>query len=110
MIRLGIVGGFPSEETVAGLYLLDHIGLIVSAGSYWLYRIVWIISSGSYQETLAFMRWLVFYWMYRTDGLYSTLMGRGWDGPTLAGARTGTPPLMPEQERHHWLLRGVGMW
>ena len=37
-------------------------------------------------------------------------MGRWWDGMTLAGARTGAPPLAPEQERHHWLLRGGGLW
>ena len=56
------------------------------------------------------MSWWVFYWMYRTDGLDSTLIARGWDGRTLAGVRTGAPPLAPEQERHHWLLRGGGRW
>ena len=30
--------------------------------------------------------------------------------PVLAGAGTGAPPLAPEQERHHWLLRGGGLW
>ena len=34
MIRLGLVGGFPSEDRLAGLYRLD-----VSAGSYRLDRI-----------------------------------------------------------------------
>ena len=29
MIRLGLVGGFPSEETMAGLYQPDRIGCIV---------------------------------------------------------------------------------
>ena len=29
MIRLGLVGGFPSEETLAGSYRLDRIGRIV---------------------------------------------------------------------------------
>ena len=27
-----------------------------------------------------------------------------------APAGTGAPPLAPEQERHHWLLRGGGLW
>ena len=43
------------------------------------------------------------------DGLDGALLGRGWDLPTLAPAGTGAPPLAPEQERHHWLLRGGGM-
>ena len=30
------------------------------------------------------------------------LLGRGWDGRTLAPAGTGAP----EQDIHHWLLRG----
>ena len=38
------------------------------------------------------------------------LVGQGWGGPTLVGAGTGAPPLAPEQERHHWLLRGGGLW
>ena len=42
-------------------------------------------------------------------------MGRRWDGggmkgPTLAGAGTVAPPLAPEREHHHWLLRGGGRW
>ena len=42
MIRIGLVGGLPSEETLAGLYRLDFIGWIgwiVLDGSYQLYRI-----------------------------------------------------------------------
>ena len=31
-------------------------------------------------------------------------------GPTLVGARTGAPPLDPEQERHYWILRGGWWW
>ena len=31
-------------------------------------------------------------------------------GPTLAGNGTGAPPLAPEQECHHWLLRGGRRW
>ena len=45
-----------------------------------------------------------------TDGIEGTLVGRGWDGGTLAGSRTGAPPSEPEQERHHWHLRGGGRW
>ena len=55
-------------------------------------------------------RWLVTDCKGHTDGLDGTLVGRGWDGPMLAGARTGVPPWAPEQESHHWLLRGGGRW
>ena len=54
MIRLGLVGGFRSEETLDGSYRIDRIGWIVwivSAGSYWLDCIgwiVWIVSAGLY--------------------------------------------------------------
>ena len=34
MIRLGLVGGFPSEETLAGSYQLECIGWIVLARLY----------------------------------------------------------------------------
>ena len=44
------------------------------------------------------------------DGLDEALVVRGWHGPTLAGVGTGAPALFPEQERHHWLLRGGGPW
>ena len=53
-------------------------------------------------------RWLVTDYKGHTDGLDGTLLGRGWDGQTLAGAGTGAPPLATEQERHHWLLSGGG--
>ena len=33
------------------------------------------------------------------------LMGRWWDGQTLAPADAGVPPWAPEQERHRWILR-----
>ena len=55
MIRLGIVGGFPSEDRLAGLYRLDIIDWIVwivwivSSVSYRLDCIVYIVSAGSYQ-------------------------------------------------------------
>ena len=44
------------------------------------------------------------------NGLDGVLVGRGWEGPTLAPAGTGVPPLAPEQECRHWLLRDVGLW
>ena len=44
-----------------------------------------------------------------TEGMDGALVGRGWDGPTLAPAGTGAPPLAPEQELHRWLLRGGGL-
>ena len=51
--------------------------------------------------------------MYETDGTYGLggeLVGQGWDGPTLAPARTGAPPWALEQEHHRWLFRGGGLW
>ena len=81
-----------------GLYRL--IDWIVS------YRLDRIVSSGLYQETLDFMRSLVCYCHDGTDGLYGALVGRGWYGPTLAGARTGVPPLALEGRR----LVGGGGW
>ena len=44
------------------------------------------------------------------DGKDGALVERGWGGPTLAPSGTGVPPLASERERHHWLLRGGGMW
>ena len=43
------------------------------------------------------------------DGLDGAMVGQGWDGRTLAGAGTGAPPWAPEQESHHWLLRGSAL-
>ena len=37
-----------------------------------------------------------------TDGLDEALVGLGWYGRSLVPAGTG----YPEQEHHHWLLRG----
>ena len=45
-----------------------------------------------------------------TDGMDGALVGRGWDGWTLAGARTGAPPWTSEQELHRWILRGDGLY
>ena len=107
-------GSFWSEET------LDHI--VSSAG---LYRIVrWIVSYPQLDRIVSdeldrivsagsgntgFYA-LAGYWLDGTDGLDGVLVGRGWDGPSLAPAGTGAPPWEPEQERHWWLLRGGGLW
>ena len=60
------------------IFWLDCIDLL--SGSYrigWivLYQLYRIVSAGLYQETLAFMRWLVTGWMGRMDW-----MGHWWDG------------------------------
>ena len=84
---------------------------IVSSGSYCIVLIVsyCIISDGS-EHWLLCAVWLLPGW----DGWYRWtgwgVGGPGWDGPTLAPARTGAPPWAPEQERHRWLLRGGGIW
>ena len=64
-------------------YRLDRT---LSAGSY---RIGWIVSgnTGFYA--------LDGYWMDGTDRLNGALAGRGWGGPTFAGAGMGAPPLAP---------------
>ena len=88
---------------------LDHIespGLdrSVLAGSY---CIGWFVSGNNGFYALAG------YWMDGmdgTDGIDGKLMGQGCNGPTLAGARVGAPPLAPERERHHWILRGGRLW
>ena len=66
-------------------YRLDRIvstGLyrIVSARLYRIlsYRLDRIVSSGLYQETLAFMRWLINVWMRRMGRM--DWMGRWWYG------------------------------
>ena len=66
-------------------YRLDHI---VSAG---LYRIVWISKHWIYA--------LAGYSLDGMDGLDGALVGRGWDGPKLAPAGTGAPPLPLEGKR-----------
>ena len=50
------------------------------------------------------------YWLDGTDGLDGALVGRKWDGRTLAPAVMGAPPRALEQERHRWLLRGDRLW
>ena len=58
------------------------------------------------EDTSAFMRWMVTARMGRMGRMDWMgrwwLVGRGWDRRTLAPAGTGAP----EQERHHWILRG----
>ena len=44
-------------------------------------------------------QWLVTDCKVHKDVLDGTLVGRGWDGPTLAGAGTGAPPLDLEGQR-----------
>ena len=74
---------------------LDRI--VLPAGSYcigWigLYHICWTISGNAVFYALAG------YCLYGTDGmdvLDGALVGQGWDVTTLAGARTGAPPLAP---------------
>ena len=73
-----------------GWIILYWMGHIVSAGSYF---IGWIVSGNTGFYALAG------YWMdltERTDGLDGALVGRKWDGTTLAGAITGAPPLAIE--------------
>ena len=105
---------------------MDHI--VSSTGSDGLYRIVsWIVlyfwldlilsagldrivSDGS--GNTGFYA-LAGYWLDDTDGtdgLDGALVVREWEGWTLAPAGTGAPPWTPEQERHHWLLRGGRLW
>ena len=90
-------------------YWLDRI--VSSSGSY---RIGWIgsyriISAGS-EHWLLCAGWLLPGWDGWDGWTGGALVGRGWDGPTLAPARTGAPPWAPEQERHRWLLRGGRLW
>ena len=81
----------------------------------WLDSIVSYCCSGQ-TGFYALGRWLVIDFKGHTDGLDGmdgldgTLVGRGRDGQTLAGSGTGAAPLAPEQECHHWLLRGGGWW
>ena len=81
---------------MAGLYWL--IGWIIL---YWLDRIIlagsysigWIVSGNTGFYSLAG------YLIDGMDGLDGTLVGWGWDGPTLAGAETVAPPLTFEGRR-----------
>ena len=101
MIRLVIVGAFPLEQTISGLYRIDRIGLIVFAGSYQLDRIGWITSV------------LVLVLIGKTE--FYTLAGLilyGWNGWTVwdvGGTGVGwrnRRKQAPEHERHHWRWNG----
>ena len=78
---------------MAGLYciigwiVLYQMDRIIPYGSY---RIVWMVSGNTGFYVLDG------YWLDGKDGLDGKLVGQGWDGPTLAGARTGAPPSEPE--------------
>ena len=80
---------------IVSYHRLDRI--VLPAGSYcigWigLYHFYCIISGNAVFYALAG------YCLYGTDGmdvLDGALVGQGWDGPTLVGARTGAPPLAP---------------
>ena len=81
------------------------IGWIVS------YQLDRIISAGfvSYRLDRIRKHWfyaLAGYWLDGADGLDGKLVGQGWDGPTLAGAGTGAPPLALEGQR----AVGSGGW
>ena len=76
-----------------GLIILYWLDCIVLAGLYSIDCFL-AVNTGFYA--------LACYWMYgtdRTDGLDGTFEGRGWDGPALAGARTGAPTLALEGGR-----------
>ena len=92
------------------IHRLDLIGL--SAGSYCIGWIVLYQLDRIVLSRLYCIGWIIsgntgFYALYgycmdgmdRTDGLYGTLVRRGWDGPMLAGAGTGAPTLAIEGRR-----------
>ena len=81
-------------DRIAGLYCIGWIGS---------YRIV---SAGSGKTGFYALAGYCLDGTDGTDGLDGVLVGRGWDGRTLAPAGTGAPPWAPEQERHRWFLRG----
>ena len=93
---IGNTGSYPIIDWIVSYCRLDRI---VSAG---LDRIV-LDGSG-----ITGFYALAGYWLDEMDGLDGELLERGWDRRTLSPARTRVPPWAPEQERHHWLLRGGG--
>ena len=102
---MGLEWVFLIRGDTGSYRFIGFIGWIVYY--FWLDRIV---SAGS--GNTGFYA-LDVYWLYGkdgTDGIYGTLVGRGWYGPMLAVAETGAPPLSPKRERRHWLLRGGGLW
>ena len=103
-MRIGLGWVFMIRGDDCWIVLAYWLDSIISDG---LYCIGWIVSrnTGFYE--------LAGYWLNGTegtDGLDGTFVGQGWGGRTLEGAGTGAPPLAPERERHHWLLRGGRLW
>ena len=82
--------GLSDRSYRIGWIVLYRLNRIVLAG---LYCIGWIISGSTGFYALAG------YWLDGTDGLDGMLVRRGWDGPTLAGARTGALTLDLEGRR-----------
>ena len=86
-----------------------------------LYRINWIVS---YRLDRFVSYRLYCIWKHRILCAGWLLPGwDGWDGWTgwdigktgegcneVTWFQMGDPPLAPEWERHHWLLRGGGLW
>ena len=108
-LRIGLGWVFLIRGDASWIILAYWLDRILLAG---LYCIGWIISgkTGFYA--------LSGYWLDGTDGtdgLDGTLVGQGWDVPTLVGAGTGASPLAPERQRHHWIFMrwvymGSGGW
>ena len=92
---------------LGGLYWLCRLDCIVSSGLYrWIisYCIGWIrlyriVLSRSGNTGLCALSGYFLDWMDGMDGLDGALVVRGWDGRTLAGTRTGAPPLDLEGRR-----------
>ena len=103
MIRLGLLEGFPSQETLDRSYQLDCNGWIVWIVSAGLYRLDHIVLAGLYWYQswvclvkLDFILWLVIGWMGRMYWLGHQWEGGGMEGPTLSGSGIGAPPLALE--------------
>ena len=56
------------------------------------------------------MDWMVRWWDVGGTGVGWTDVRTPQNGSATIGAGTGAPPLEPEWERHHWLLRGGRLW
>ena len=86
MDRIGFVGWIVSYrlDCIAGSYRTGWIGSYL------------IVSNGSGNTGFCALAVYCIYVMDGMDGLDGVLVGRGWDGRTLAGTRTGEPPLALE--------------
>ena len=71
-----IRGDAGSHHIIRWIILYRQLDRIVLAGSG---------NTGFYE--------LAGYWLDGADGMDGVLVGRGWDGPTLAPVGTGAPPL-----------------